>query len=110
MLKLSMPIVYRPRVPYGRQNELFGFVTRVVDAEKGLADIVTFPAASETVHHNNIPQRSETIQVHCWEPAPDDPRIAALEERIAALEAQQPEGRKSRKPHADLLKADIDAA
>jgi hypothetical protein len=84
MVKLGLPCVYRPRVPYGRQGELFAFVTRVVDADKGVVDLIAFPANSEAVHYNNIARRGDKIQVHCWEPvaadgaSADDGQVQAL--------------------------------
>ena len=96
MTKLGLPIVYRPRVPYGRQHELFGFVTRIADAGTGVVDVITFPTNSEPVHHNNVAARSEKVQVHCWSPVVDDEkemlrmqvddltaRLNALEKRVA---------------------------
>jgi hypothetical protein len=88
-LKLGLPCVYRPRVPYGRQSELFCFVTRIIDEGEGRVDLITFPANSEPVHYNNIPPRSETIQIHCWEPALEADSVddARLNNIIAASTA-----------------------
>lgn len=81
-VKIGDRAVYRPRVPYGRQSELFCFVTRVVDAEKGIVDLVAFPAGGEFQHINNVSPKGEVIQIHCWEPY-----VGSLEARIADLEA-----------------------
>lgn len=70
--KLGLPVLYRPRVPYGRQSELFAFVTRIVDAERGMVDLIAFPANSEVVHYNNILPKGDKIQIHCWEPVTSD--------------------------------------
>jgi hypothetical protein len=116
VIKLGLPIIYRPRVPYGRQSELFGFITRIIDAEKETVDLITFPANSESVHMSNIARASDTIQIHCWEPVMDDTRVAALEARIETLETRlqgsdaQPRRSRGSKAEADLLKADTDAA
>jgi hypothetical protein len=67
-VKLGDRAIYYPRVPYGRQSELFCFVTRVADAEKGIVDLVTFPAAGEFQHINNVMPKGDGIQIHCWEP------------------------------------------
>jgi len=96
---LGMPIIYRPRTPYGRQHELFGFVTRVIDADAERVDIITFPSNSEVIHYDNCAKRGDKIQVHCWEPtkavgaidpAMVEPIVAALvkplTQRLAALE------------------------
>lgn len=91
MLKLGLPVIYRPRVPYGRQGELFGFVTRVVRAEEGIVDIITFPSNSEPVHYNNIPPRSDAIQIHCWKSAADSvdmSEVNALREAVDNLQKQ----------------------
>ena len=100
--KLGDRALYRPRVPYGRQSELFCFVTRVVDAEKGIVDLIAFPAGSEVTHINNVARRSETISIHCWEPHSSGQSgdssdllslVAKLEERVATLEARRGPGR-----------------
>ena len=91
MLKLGLPVIYRPRVPYGRQSELFAFVTRIIDADEGRVDLITFPANSEPVHYNNIPQKSEAIQIHCWEVAIDSQgseELKALREAIDNMQKQ----------------------
>lgn len=93
-VKIGDRAVYRPRVPYGRQSELFCFVTRVIDAAKEVVDLVAFPAAGEFLHINNVARMSETVQIHCWEPhvsADGDSAdlftmISELEARVAALE------------------------
>lgn len=82
-VKIGDRAVYRPRVPYGRQSELFCFVTRVVDAEKGIVDLVAFPAGGEFQHINSVSPRGEVIQIHCWEPY-----VGSLEARISELEAR----------------------
>lgn len=81
----SDQVVYRPRVPYGRQSELAAIITRVLDAEKGTIDIITFPANSEPQHMSNVARASETITIHCWQFVADDPRIAGLEELVQTL-------------------------
>lgn len=89
MIKLGLPCVYRPRVPYGRQSELFCFVTRIIKEDAGLVDLIAFPANSEPCHYNNVARRSDTIQIHCWEPAleqaaVDDARLNAIIEATTA--------------------------
>jgi len=69
MLKLGLPCVYRPRVAYGRQSELFCFITRIVKEDEGVVDLIAFPTNSEPVHYNNVGRRSDKIHIHCWEPA-----------------------------------------
>jgi hypothetical protein len=100
--KLGDRAIYRPRVPYGRQSDLFCFITRIADAEQGTVDLIAFPAASEVTHINNVARRCETINIHCWEPhsggATGDNSdllslIAELEERVATLEAKRGPGR-----------------
>lgn len=94
--------IYRPRVPYGRQSELFGFIVRVVDAECDVVDLITFPAGGEFQHVNGVARKSDTVHIHCWEPhvssTGDTADVLALvldlETRVAALEAK-------RKPAAD---------
>lgn len=88
--RLGMRCVYRPRVAHGRQSELFGFITRITDAEKETVDIIVFPSHSEAVHHNNVARASDTIKLHCWEPAEaDEPSdVGPLMDMIAALEAK----------------------
>jgi ABC-type transport system involved in cytochrome bd biosynthesis fused ATPase/permease subunit len=66
---LGMPCLFRPRTPYGRQPQLFAFVTRLLDAKEGIVDILAFPTNSEPLHCNNVRPQSETISVHCWERA-----------------------------------------
>jgi hypothetical protein len=84
---LGQRCVYRPRVPYGRQSELFCFVTRIIDAANGTVDLIAFPANSEAMHVNNVARQSDAIAIHCWEAIADEgAKIAALEDRIAALE------------------------
>lgn len=68
-LKLGLPCVYRPRVAYGRQSELFCFITRIVREDEGVVDLIAFPTNSEPVHYNNVGRRSDKIHIHCWEPA-----------------------------------------
>jgi hypothetical protein len=85
-VKLGDRAIYYPRVPYGRQSELFCFVTRIVDAEKGIVDLVTFPAAGEFQHINNVMPKGEGIHIHCWEPREDDQRVAMIEQRLTELE------------------------
>jgi hypothetical protein len=97
-VKLGDRAIYYPRVPYGRQSELFCFVTRVADADKGIVDLVTFPAAGEFQHINNVMPKGEGIQIHCWAPreeqdtAPDNSellgRIEILEFRLTAAESR----------------------
>jgi hypothetical protein len=92
--KIGDRAIYRPRVPTGRQSELFCFVTRVVDAERGLVDLVAFPAGGEFMSLNNVPPKAEATQIHCWEPHSrfngDNSElldlIAELEARVSALE------------------------
>lgn len=99
--RLGLRCVYYPRVPYGRQNKLFCFVSRVVDEDKGIADLIAFPTNSEPVHYNNVAAKSDTIHVHCWESAEADggdtsalmDMIASLEERISQLEQKRGPGR-----------------
>lgn len=86
-VKLMDRVIYLPRVPYGRQSELGAFVTRIIDAERGVVDLVAFPADSEPLQMSNVAPKGGLVQIHCWEPVAEDARIAALEERIAALEA-----------------------
>lgn len=93
-VKIGDRAVYRPRVPYGRQSELFCFVTRVIDADKDVVDLVAFPAAGEFLHINNVARISDTVRIHCWEPhvsvdgdsADLFTMISELEARVAALE------------------------
>lgn len=99
-IKIGDRAVYRPRVPYGRQNELFCFVTRVADAERGIVDLVAFPSGGEFQHINNVAPKGETIQIHCWEPhvgSGDNSEllslIAELEARLTTLEAKRGPGR-----------------
>jgi hypothetical protein len=100
-VKLGDRAIYYPRVPYGRQSELFCFVTRVADAEKGIVDLVTFPAAGEFQHINNVMPKGEGIQIHCWEPREEGcvdnsellGRIEMLEARILAIESRPRPGR-----------------
>lgn len=68
-LKLGLRCIYRPRVAYGRQSELFCFVIRIIKPEEGVVDLIAFPSNSEPVHYNNVARRSETVTIHCWEPA-----------------------------------------
>lgn len=82
-VKIGDRVIYRPRVPYGRQSELFGFVTRVIDAETGVVDIIAFPAGGEFQSVNNVAQKNDQVQIHCWEP-----HVDPLETRIAELECQ----------------------
>lgn len=98
LVKLGTACIYRPRVPYGRQSELFAFVTRVIDTEKGTVDLIAFPSHSELVHYNNVAPKGGLIQIHCWEPieSADDDRINAIvivqtahiARKIAELQAQ----------------------
>jgi uncharacterized small protein (DUF1192 family) len=66
---------------------LTGLITRVVDAAKGVVDIITFPANSEPQHMNNVAKHSDLIAMHCWEFVADD-RVGLLEEEVAALRAE----------------------
>ncbi|HYM32307.1 MAG TPA: hypothetical protein VEU47_13460 [Candidatus Cybelea sp.] len=93
MLRLGLPVIYHPRVGYGRQHQLFGFITRIVSAETASVDIITFPTNSEAVHHNNVAARSDQVKIHCWEPADEDKeslkgRLIELQAEIAALRSQ----------------------
>lgn len=99
-VKIGDRAIYRPRVPYGRQSELFCFVTRIIDAEKGIVDLVAFPAGGEFQHINNVAPMSETARIHCWEPREVQgdnsellARIVALEGRIAMIENRPRAGR-----------------
>lgn len=85
--KIGDRAIYFPRVPYGRQSELFCFVTRVVDADRGVVDLIAFPANSEMMHVSNVSPKGGLVQIHCWEPSAEEKRIAELEERLAAIEA-----------------------
>lgn len=99
-------VVYRPRVPYGRQSELTALVTRVWDAEKGDIDIVTFPSQGESQRMEHIARAAETIKLHCWDYVGDDPRLAALEEMVMGLmrEIEALKGNtKTRKREPDLV-------
>lgn len=87
-VKIGDRAIYRPRVPYGRQSELFAFVTRVVDADRGVVDLIAFPANSELMHVSNVAPTGGLVQIHCWEPSAEDKRIEELEARIVDLEAQ----------------------
>ena len=84
-IKLGLRVLYRPRVPYGRQSELFCFITRVVREDDGVVDLIGFPANSEPQHYNSVARRSDTISVHCWEPVEDE-GAQKLDERISLLE------------------------
>lgn len=107
-VKIGDRVIYRPRVPYGRQSELFGFVTRVIDAESGVVDIIAFPAGGEFQSVNNVAQKSDQVQIHCWEPSAEHARIAMLESRLSELEEAAgykvlvPEGRPTGEPPMDL--------
>lgn len=68
MVKLGDRAIWIPRVPYGRQHELLAFVTRVVDAENDIADLVVFPANGELLHINAAVRKRDGIHIHCWEP------------------------------------------
>lgn len=100
-VKLGDRAIYYPRVPYGRQSELFCFVTRIVDADKGIIDIVTFPAAGEFQHINNVMPKGDGIHIHCWTPREEQSgdnaellaRIGMLETRILAIETRPRPGR-----------------
>lgn len=85
-VKIGDRAIYRPRVPYGRQSELFAFVTRVVDADRGVVDLIAFPANSELMHVSNVAPMGGLVQIHCWEPSAEDKRIEILEHRIAFAE------------------------
>jgi hypothetical protein len=85
--------VFFPRTPYGRQHELLALITRVIDAEKGVVDLVAFPVNSEALHLNNVIRQSETVRIHCWAPVASDgvasdEQIAALANRFAVLEGE----------------------
>lgn len=100
-VKLGDRAIYRPRVPYGRQSELFCFIVRIVDAEKDVVDLIAFPAGGEFQHINGVARKSETVHIHCWEPHASATAniedllnlIADLEGRIAVLEAKRSSGR-----------------
>ncbi len=100
-VKLGDRAIYFPRVPYGRQSELFCFITRIVDAEKGIVDIVTFPAAGEFQHINNVMPKGEGIQIHCWEPREEQvgdtsellAMIQMLDARLLTIENRPRAGR-----------------
>lgn len=87
-------IVYKPRVPYGRQHELAGIVTRVIDAAAGVVDLMTFPTNSEVQHVNQVGKQSETVTIHCWSFV-EDPRLVDLEMRIVKLERLIGRGKKA---------------
>lgn len=78
------PVLYRPRVPYGRQSELTGLITRIWNAESGDIDLVTFPANSEMQHMSHVARASDTITIHCWDFV-DDPRVSALIAELSEL-------------------------
>lgn len=112
--KLGDRAVYRPRVPYGRQHELFCFVTRVINAEGGIVDLVAFPAAGEFLHINNVARMTEAVQIHCWEPHTAEPGadasdllsiIGDLEARVAVLESKRSRGKQSDDAKTDAEKA-----
>src|SRR5271166_248998 len=75
--RLGDAVVYRPRVPYGRQSEITGLITRV-DPHTGAVNIVTFPDNSETQHMSNVARASDKVLIHCWEFV-DDPVLIMLE-------------------------------
>lgn len=90
-VRIGQRCIYRPRVPYGRQSELFCFITRIVREDDGVVDLIAFPANSEIMHINNVAQRSETIGIHCWEAAEektgsgfDDAAVNAIAEAARA--------------------------
>lgn len=101
-VKLGDRAIYRPRVPYGRQSELFCFITRVIDADNDIVDLVAFPSGGEVQRVNNVAPKSETAMLHCWEPHDETKRlmdeIDGLKHRLAALEEKRGPGRP---PNAD---------
>lgn len=110
MVKIGDRVIHRPRVPYGRQHELFCFVTRVVDGEKGVVDLVAFPAASEIMHVSNVARKSDATSIHCWEPHPEeisegdfDVQIITLQDQLADVQARlaKLEGKPSRAAKAE---------
>lgn len=86
-VKLMDRVIYLPRVPYGRQSELGAFVTRVIDVDRGVVDLVAFPSNSEPLQMSNVAPQGGNVQIHCWLPTAEDARLAAHEDRIGALEA-----------------------
>jgi hypothetical protein len=62
-LSLGLRCIYRPRVPCGRQGELFGFITRIIREDEGVVDLITFPANSKPVHFNSVARRSDAISL-----------------------------------------------
>lgn len=108
--KIGDRAVYLPRVPYGRQSELFCFITRVVDADRGIVDLVAFPAGGEFQHINNVSPKGDVIQIHCWVPRDGEmaqepsgelagivellrEQVSELTERLNTLEAKRGPGR-----------------
>lgn len=84
-VRLGQHCIYRPRVPYGRQSELFCFITRIVREDEGVVDLIAFPANSEIMHINNVAQRSEAIGIHCWEAAEEKAGAAIDEATVKAI-------------------------
>ena len=95
--KVGDRAIYRPRVPYGRQSELFCFIVRIVDADRDVVDLIAFPAGGEFQHVNGVARKSDAVHIHCWEPHASAAGDAAdllkmvvdIEERVAALEAKR---------------------
>lgn len=85
-VKLMDRVIYLPRVPYGRQSELGAFVTRVIDADRGVVDLVAFPSNSEPLQMSSVAPQGGNVQIHCWLPH-EETDLAELKERIVALEA-----------------------
>lgn len=84
--RLGDPVVFHPRVPYGRQNECAAQITKVWDAEKGDVDLIMFPAGGEPQRINHAARASDTIKLHCWTPVVD-PRLEQLEAAVRELQA-----------------------
>src|SRR5579859_1640365 len=104
-LKLGLPCVYRPRVAYGRQSELFCFITRIVKPDEGVVDLIAFPTNSEPVHYNNVGRRSDNIYIHCWEPALAEGSVD--EDRLNSIIAASTEPMAG---EVAMLKATVEAA
>lgn len=65
--KLGDRVIFLPRVAYGRQSELAGIVTQIVDPDLGAVNIIVFPSNSEPQHISNVIRRNEKVQIHCWD-------------------------------------------
>lgn len=83
--RLADPVIYHPRVPYGRQSELAAHITRVWDATTGDVDLIVFSADGEPQRISHAMRKSETILLNSWEFVRDD--VARLEAEIASLRA-----------------------